>query len=207
MRWLIPRLASFRTLHPSIEVSISTGLGLAGTIQDDYDVVIRREPGVVSGVTKRKFLPEVNFPVCAPSVVAASPIVSIADLRNHTLIHSAPRSTDWTEWLRYVGQPSTTPSASLHLEHLYFALQAALDGLGVAIGQSTFVAADIAYGRLVMPFGRQIMPGRGYYMIWGEGKLDEAAQAFCDWLEQEGRAFEEDLTHILDNTDQFTLFR
>ncbi|WP_043237913.1 transcriptional regulator GcvA [Stutzerimonas azotifigens] len=207
MRWLIPRLASFRTLHPGIEISLATGLGPASAIQDDYDVVIRREPDAASGIAKRQFLPEVNFPVCAPSVITASPIISIADLRNHTLIHSAARPTAWPEWLRHVGQPSTAPSASLHLEHLYFALQAALDGLGIAIGQSAFVSEDIANGRLVMPFGRQMMPCRGYYMIWREDRYDEAIQSFCDWLEQEGKSFEQDLSHILNNANQLSLFR
>lgn len=64
--------------------------------------------------------------------------------------------------------------------------EAAIAGLGVAIGPWPLVAADVEAGRLVAPFG--FVPGSGYFaVIIGDGRPDRAPRAFVDWLAEEGR--------------------
>ena len=63
------------------------------------------------------------------------------------------------------------------------ALQAAIDGLGVALGRSAFVEGDIAAGRLVVPFEMKLPAEAGYYVVAPEETADTPKIAlFRDWL-------------------------
>jgi LysR family glycine cleavage system transcriptional activator len=63
------------------------------------------------------------------------------------------------------------------------ALQAAINGLGVAFGRTPFVAADIAIGRLVVPFDVGLPSEAGYYLVAPEQTAETPKVArFRDWL-------------------------
>ncbi len=105
------------------------------------------------------------------------------DLAGHTLLHTATRDADWAAWLVRAGVPGLRPTAELRFEHLQFALQAALDGMGVALGPSELVAADLDAGRLarVLPRG----PGLALepYCYGIQADASPSAGAFASWLE------------------------
>lgn len=192
MRWLFPRLAQFRALHPHIEVQISTGLEPMSRLPAKIDVVIRREPQEVMGLHKVRVLSEIAFPVCAPSLLARVPLTRIADLAHHTILHCPARRTAWDDWLAIAHHSRVVPVQSLELEHLYFCLQAAVDGIGVAMGYSPLVAPDLASGRLVAPFGDVMLGTPGYFVITrAERQHDPVVKTFCDWLLEQGMDFDE----------------
>ena len=63
------------------------------------------------------------------------------------------------------------------------ALQAALDGVGVAIGLRPYVEDDIAMGRLVAPFSLSVPKGRAWYLVYRPFReTDPGLIAFRDWL-------------------------
>jgi LysR family glycine cleavage system transcriptional activator len=83
--------------------------------------------------------------------------------------------------------PALVPAANLTFDHFYLALQAAVDGIGIAMGPTALVADDIATGRLVMPFDRPRLPSRSYCTYVPDAKsTDELVITFCAWLEREG---------------------
>lgn len=191
MRWLFPRLAQFRALHPHIEVQISTGLEPMSRLPANIDVVIRREPHEVAGLHKVRVLSETAFPVCAPSLIERVPLVRIADLARHTILHCPARRTAWDDWLAIAHHSRVVPAQSLELEHLYFCLQAAIDGIGVAMGYSPLVAPDLASGQLVAPFGDMVLGTPGYFVITrAERQHDPVVKIFCDWLLEQGTHFD-----------------
>jgi LysR family glycine cleavage system transcriptional activator len=62
-------------------------------------------------------------------------------------------------------------------------LQAAMDGLGVALGRSRLVEADIAASRLVMPFDLVLPSDAGFYIVAPEETADlPKISLFRDWL-------------------------
>ncbi|MBV9734740.1 MAG: LysR family transcriptional regulator, partial [Acidisphaera sp.] len=94
----------------------------------------------------------------------------------------------WPDWLAAAGAPDLEPAASLTLDHFYLTLQAALDGLGVAMGPTALVAGDLATGRLVAPFPGVTLPSRGYHAYLPEARAgDRSAISFCRWLEETGK--------------------
>ena len=91
-------------------------------------------------------------------------------------------------WLVEAGEPALQPEASLSFDHFYLTIQAAIDGLGVAMGPTALVADDLAAGRLMTPFPKISLPARSYFAYLPEARrTDPHIAVFCDWLEQQGR--------------------
>jgi LysR family glycine cleavage system transcriptional activator len=182
LRWLLPRMSRFRAEHPDIEVRLTTANEPVDALPDPFDVVIRGGPDTFHGFSSR-FLP-----VCSPSLLAQLPLAEVGGLSQHTLLHVTSMPRLWRDWLTEAGQSALTPAASLTFDHFYLTIQAALDGLGIAMGPTALIADDLAAGRLVTPFPKISLPARSYFAYFAEARSSDPHNAvFCDWLEQQGR--------------------
>jgi len=190
MRWLLPRLTRFRREHPDIEVRLSTSNETVDALSESYDVVIRGGPDTFHGFSSRFLLSERRLPVCSPWLLTQEPLADVADLRRHTLLHVTSMPRLWGDWLAEAGHHGLRPAGSLTLDHFYLTIQAALDGLGVAMGPTALIADDLAASRLLTPFPDISLPARSYFAYLPEGHgIDPHTAVFCDWLEQQGRGF------------------
>jgi DNA-binding transcriptional LysR family regulator len=126
------------------------------------------------------FAPDL-FPVCTPSL--ARRLRRPADLRKHTLLQVAHAPEDWPLWLDAAGLHDLRPKREPRFDFYALALQAALDGIGIAIGLRPYVVDDLAAGRLVAPFKLAVPKGRAWYLLYRPGRAAEPALvAFRDWL-------------------------
>jgi LysR family transcriptional regulator, glycine cleavage system transcriptional activator len=183
LRWLIPRLSGFQRANPAIEVRLTTSNVPLAQLMEPFDVAIRGGPDMRTGHVADPFLSERRIPVCSPALLRRLPLEEPAQLRQHTLLHAATLPRVWPDWLRAAGVPDLTPQASVTLEHFYLTLQAALDGLGVAMGPERLIADDVTAGRLVLPFAGPALPARSYYTYVPAARAeDPAIRAFCGWL-------------------------
>lgn len=188
MRWLIPRLSVFQRRSPGIEVRLSSSIDPIDFSREAYDLAIRRGKAPWSGLESRAFLPEDGLLVCSPDLLEGSGLRSVEDLGAHTLIHTATEPDAWSDWLGAAGSADVRPRGHLTFEQLYYALQAAIEGLGVAVAPFALVADDVAAGRLAIP-----LPGRSrtrnYFAVHQRNPhKQDSLKAFCDWLEEEGAA-------------------
>jgi LysR family glycine cleavage system transcriptional activator len=191
LRWLVPRLEKFRVRHPDVEVRIETSNEPVERLKDAHDIVIRGGPDTFYGYTMRPFLEESRLPVCSPALLRRLPLRTPEDLRRHTLLHTSSLPRVWPDWLAQVGQSALTPAAVLTFDHFYLTLQAAVDGMGIAMGPTALVADDLAAGRLVAPFAGPRLPSRSYCTYIADEKAgDDLIVLFRSWLEHEGQAFE-----------------
>ncbi len=187
LRWLVPRLATFRAGHPDVEVRVETSNGPLESLKEEYDIVIRGGPDTFYGYAMRPFLSEERLPVCSPALLQRIPLRVPDDLRQHTLLHTSSLPRLWPDWLASARVPALRPAAALTFDHFYLTLQAAIDGIGIAMGPTALVADDLAAGRLVAPFARPRLPSRSYCTYVPDGKAgDELVALFRSWLEQEG---------------------
>lgn len=160
-------------------------------VTEPYDVAIRGGPDEVAGHLARPFLAEARIPVCSPALLERLPLGRPEDLRGHTLLHATTLPEVWPRWLLAAGVPDLEPAHTVTLEHFYLTLQAALDGLGVAMGPTALVADDVAARRLVLPFASPALPARSYFVYVPEARAaDPAVRAFCDWLHRTVRALD-----------------
>jgi LysR family transcriptional regulator, glycine cleavage system transcriptional activator len=183
IRWLIPRLSSFQRRHPYLEVRLSTSNEKLNRLLEPYDIAIRGGPDRYRDHVSGSFLEESRLPVCSPELLKREPLPAPAALAAHTLIHSGTLPGAWKDWLDMAGLPGLKPVKTLTFEHFYLSLEAALGGLGVALGPSSLVAGDIGEGKLIAPFPSLALPARPYYWYCSiEKASDDAVIAFRDWL-------------------------
>ncbi|SAK60749.1 transcriptional regulator [Caballeronia fortuita] len=190
LRWLVPRLERFRANHADVEVRIETSNEPVERLKDACDVVIRGGPDTFYGYVMRPFLTEERMPVCSPALLRRLPLRTPDDMRRHTLLHTSSLPRVWPDWLALVNLPALTPAAVLTFDHFYLTLQAAVDGMGIAMGPSALVADDLATGRLVAPFDGPRLPSRSYCTYIADEKAgNDLIVLFRTWLEDEGDAF------------------
>lgn len=165
VRWLIPRWSRFLDAHPEIDLRLTTSLNPIDFARGDADLAIHVvDPRRLPPDAACRKLMEVNlYPVASPAVAAG--LKRPADLAQATLIHHAPRPADWPRWLAECGVDGVNASAGLRFESQNLALQAAIEGLGVAIAFDAVAGDDLAAGRLVRPFEATRRSSRPIYLI------------------------------------------
>lgn len=200
--WLAPRMFSFATQHPDIELRFAASLNLVDFDRDDVDVAIRFGQGDDTGLFSHMLIDEWMTPMMTPGL--AEGIKSPDDLAKLPLIHDdvisflRPR-VDWNAWFRAVGtEPPEMHGPRFNLaEH---AIGAALAGVGAIMGRVSLTSSALSEGRLVMPFKDTIKAGASYRLLCPEGTESRPhVAAFIEWIEgeiQELNAFHKGRTFI-----------
>ncbi|HEU5293189.1 MAG TPA: transcriptional regulator GcvA [Burkholderiaceae bacterium] len=195
-KWLMPRLERFITTHPEIDVRIDTTTRLVDFAHEEVDVALRYGSGRWPGLAVSLLMKETVFPVCSPRLLLSRrPLRTPHDLAHHTLIHDASMPArasfpQWTSWLQAAGVHGVDGQRGLQLDASMLAIQAAIDGQGVALGRSVLVADDVAAGRLVAPFALTFPSRFAYYIVYPRRPSAPAAvQAFARWARAEAASF------------------
>lgn len=188
MKWLIPRLSGFQRRHREVDLRLATGTGALQTLKmNEVDVVIRRMAAGHGDPQGTPFLSGALVAVCAPELLERHPVVAAADVAHHPLIEAATGSVGWTEWFAQAGCPLPPAARFQRFEEMFYALQAALDGLGVALIPSALVVDDLAAGRLAVAWPVPGVHERAYMQVVSPLARDTAAvAAFTAWLQAEG---------------------
>ncbi|HEY7763414.1 MAG TPA: transcriptional regulator GcvA [Aestuariivirgaceae bacterium] len=189
-KWLVPRLDRFLELAPGADVRIDISLTPADFARDDIDIAIRFGDGAYPGMKIDRLFDETVFPVCSPALLSGNhPLKEPKDLLRHTLIHVDWEDQglwpNWRMWMLAAGVRDFNDLRGLHFSVTSLAIEAAIDGHGVALGDSNLVADDLAAGRLVKPFDVALRapPQFAYYVISPTETAEEPmVRAFRDWV-------------------------
>src|SRR5258706_15790213 len=201
-RWLAPRLHRFVSAHPELDVRINAstrlidpsrdesgaGDALAGSPVEDADIVVRFGTGDYPGFRVDKLLTVAVKPMCSPRLAASGPpLRTAADLKKHVLIHDNVRFDDgrglWDAWFEAAGMTGIDTTHGLRFSHAMLALEAAADGMGVALGMPVLASSDLASGRLVAPLPLSLPLKFAYYIVSGADPAERAdVAAFRNWL-------------------------
>lgn len=186
MRWLIPRLTDFQGRHPEVPVHLVAGGGPV-TLGRGIDLAIRRNDFVQTGaVQATPLFRERTGPVCRVDKVASffdqPDAGSLPELRaDAVLLHSHSRTDAWETWAR-LADCRTLGRRSQSFEHFYISLQAAVAGIGIAIGPWQLVRDDIDSGILAAPAGF-IEDGTVYQLLAPAAIIEGSPHAkLRDWL-------------------------
>lgn len=196
-KWLVPRLDRFLDSVPGADVRIDVSSDPLDFDREDIDVAIRFGDGVYPGLNVEKLFHDTLFPVCSPELLkGAKRLREPRDLLQFTLIHMDWEAQgavwpNWRIWMKAAGVKDFNDSRGLHFSQTSLAIQAAIDGHGVALGDSTLVGDDLAAGRLVKPFELSLRsPAQfAYHLITRRDTAERPmTKAFRNWILAEAAA-------------------
>jgi len=190
-RWLLPRLGRFHQRHPDIEVQIEAEDRLANFTSDGVDLAIRCGLGRYPGLRSELLTADAVFPVCsAAAAERGPPLAQPEDLLGHVLLHDTRTEQDggactWQDWFRSAGL-SVQRLDGPRVSNAHLAIEAAVNGLGVALARATLVNDDLAEGRLVRPLRHAMPTPFSYYLVHSpKAAAGSHLDAFVEWLRAE----------------------
>lgn len=182
-RWLprrLPRLLN----HPAgtnIEFRIETRT--ADFVTDGVDMGIRYGRAISQDVERTLLFREELFPVCSPGLAAAHDIRTPADLLSAPLLHHSHRP--WKLWFSAFGLAEPAQRIA-EFEDSLMLLEAAAQGMGVALGRSALIEQELISGRLVRVLPDAVHNDFAFYAVWRADSAKLARiHALRAWLLEE----------------------
>ena len=200
--WLMPRLRSFHETNCNITISLVSSDDDSECLGDAFDLTILRGDGPDDwpGFEARRLFGETVFPVCAPGYLENHrAIENVAALTDYSLIEVSNNHTEWLNWRTWLAHKGADlPTGPQQARHFTFvntyplAIQAAMDGLGIALGWGHLVDRHQKAGTLLRPLGGEHVRTRsGYYLLHRQGAGRHAERdVVANWLLQESAARE-----------------
>ncbi len=201
-KWLVPRLPRFIAAYPEIDIRIAANAQLitsdgnrtridADSFQFNMiDVAIAFSRGHHSGCQAVKLLSAHAVPLCSPCLLSGEhPLNPPEALRHHSLLHDDTDYGDrpgWANWLNQAGVEGVDAQRGPRFNHSALVLEAAADQQGVGLTVDALATADLASGRLIIPFGPKLPLSHSYYIVYpSHAEHPERINCFRDWLLQE----------------------
>jgi len=189
--WLVPRMESFIRSFPDIRLRVTAYSKAPDLIHGETDIRIVYGQGNYPGLKTEYIKEETIFPVCAPSLLNVSPLRRLSDIRNHTLLHdfnigSGEPSMTWKHWLKGSGVDGSKIRQHVEYSDSVLLTEAAVRGLGVALGRSSLVQDHLNSGKLVRPLKIKKTSEYAYYMLTTEVNAERPrVRVFLDWLKRQ----------------------
>ncbi|MCC4620315.1 LysR family transcriptional regulator [Xanthomonas cassavae CFBP 4642] len=183
-RWVIPRLGRLQRDLPDLRLHLSANEQPPGPDLDGLDAALLLESPPWPGEWQVHELGvEWIGPVLSPQLAATLQLDrhSLKALRDHPVLHTRSRPQAWPEWAQAHDMASDTLRLGIEFEHLVYLLEAAAAGLGVAIAPHPLVAADLAAGRLLAPWGFTPTHGR-WVLCAARRNPDPRIARLANWL-------------------------
>ncbi len=183
-RWIIPRLAQLERDLPHLRLHLSPQENLpdAELAGMDAALLLAAPPWPASWVA-HELAPERIGPVLAPHHPAAATLASAAPqaITQQLLLHTTSRPQAWPGWARRHDLDTAELRYGTGFAHLYYLLEAAVAGLGIAIAPEPLVREDIAAGRLIAPWGF-VETEAHWVLCTRRGYADPRVQELAAWM-------------------------
>lgn len=186
-RWFIPRLDRLNRELPDLQLQLSASEGELDPRKPGLDAtLLYAEPPWPADMRVFELASECIGPVLSPHHAHGDALrqAPAAALCNEALLYTASRPQAWPAWARAHGIDPAMLRMGQGFEHLYFLLEAALAGLGVAIAPRQLVVDDLRQGRLLAPWG--FVETQARLALWVPARRsDQRAERLAQWLRNE----------------------
>src|SRR5262245_23059748 len=164
-KWLVHRLGRFAESYPEIDLRVGASMHHVDFAREDIDLAIRHGDGTAAGLHVTRLCTEQLFPVCSPKLLnGRTALRTPSDLARFTLLHVSDRE-GWRQWLDFAGIKGVDPSRGPVLSQASMAIDAAVDGQGIALARTALAAWDLIGGRLTRPFDIPMPVSYGYWIV------------------------------------------
>lgn len=180
--WLLPRLSSFTARFPDIRLTLDAANDPDLIHAPGIDICVLYGDGNWTDCWSRRLTGLDLFPVVSPSLINNRPIRTIRDMKEHILLH-ADDGREWHTWLSAADALDLKRNAQHHMCDARLAIEAAIHGYGVALGDTVTASRFLASGQLVAPFNLAV-PATDAFHVACRPDLRAApvVKVFIDWL-------------------------
>lgn len=205
-KWLLPRLQSFLDNHPDIELRLDGTNEPADFNRELVDMEIRHGDGRWPGLFVEGLMEESFLPVSAPQYAPANSLEP-QDVLRHRLIHSVKSQAQWSAWFKLAKVAPQQQWKRVLFDRSHMAIDAAVDGMGIALESALMSWRELRDGRLVCPVRD---PPRirltTQWIVCPAGHLrQKKVKQFLEWLRIERARWQDDFD--VDQGQQVTLPR
>ncbi len=181
--WLIPRLPRFYERHPKIDLQLDSLRYFSGLEDDGIDIALKMWRDPDPAFHAERFMDVVQVPVCNPALLKERPIRTVEDLNRHTLLHLTSLPSAWSDWLASAGKPEVRGLRNRDFDIMGLLMDAALNGLGVAMGIDMLCREAIDSGRLVVPLPHRLDARWSMYFVCRKPAVEtRLVRKFRAWL-------------------------
>jgi LysR family glycine cleavage system transcriptional activator len=166
--WLIPQLGALRESLPGTSLSVFVSSDLVDLDRDEIDIAIRYGTGTWPRCRVQHLMDEWTFPVAAPEIVRHARKAGWLD--EIPRLQNLQHPEEWTPWIDKFGSREV-----IRLESSPLILEAACQGLGVAIGRRPFVDRLLTEDRLRKLPGDERPSGKGYFILSPAGRAGDSS--------------------------------
>ena len=195
----MPRLATFKAEHPGVALELETNHRGVDPDRRDFDAwfAYTGETAAPRPLTCREdtLLEETLYeedllPVCSPALLAARGRPDgPADLDEWPLLYDLGWDADWSYWFARQGESTPDLSRASGFRLYSMLIQAAVHGIGAAIGRPMLIARELEDRTLVRVFDQQVeAPERCCLITTAASRQRPEVQAFREWVLEEARA-------------------
>jgi DNA-binding transcriptional LysR family regulator len=151
--WLMPRLRRFAEAHPDISLNLSAAHTHSDFALGQADLDIRYGVPQWGDLVVEPLFEERIVPLASPAFIREHRLKRIAQLLDVPLIQSNVSVVQWSDWLKRFADLRAPDRYSLRFDRAQMSLDAATQGLGVALESATNAEQHLAEGKLKPVFG------------------------------------------------------
>lgn len=179
-RWLGPRLSRLLAMPAGVRLAVQVDDACADFVNDGVDIAVRIGAGDWPDLEIEPLIQERLIPVCSPVFAALHRIGRAEDLLHIPLLHHA--RYPWSLWFGPLGLEAPPPDG-VRFDDTVLTLEAAAQGLGVALARSFMVERDLATRRLVRLESRDVASPTGFFIVWrADSRKLGRIHRLRDWL-------------------------
>lgn len=190
-KWLVPRLGDWYANPDACRINLRPGLEILDFKSDNIDIAIRCGIPPWENLQHELLMPIHLVPVCSPEYAGKHKLLrQPTDVLSHDLIHADVGDhglgDEWRDWLNGVGIESPRDLSGLSFHDPALAVQAAADGLGIAIGYLELIDRDLQSGRLIVACDQTVKHEFSYYLVYRDSKQNQPSlRNFHDWIRKQ----------------------
>ena len=179
---LIPNLGELRRLYPKLHLDVITSTHAENLLGDSVDAAIIIASQVDEKLYSRRLDTNSVYAITSREFAERENLQEPNDLTGQTVfVHSEMPGT-FDAWRREVGLPNLKPASVDHMDSGPLMLEAAAQGLGVAIMHGSHFS-DARDERLTRLFDIEVKSPYSYWFVCRPRALERrAVRVFHDWL-------------------------
>jgi DNA-binding transcriptional LysR family regulator len=182
--WLMPRLREFAQAYPAISVNLSAAHTHSDFALGQVDLDIRYGVPAWGDLVVEPLFEEKIVPLASPGFIRENRLKRVEQLIGVPLIQSNVSVVQWPEWFDAFAGSRAPDRFPARFDRAHLSLDAATQGLGVALESTTIAARHLADRRLRPVFGLEMaIPVKAHFAVYPARHANRPpVEAFLAWL-------------------------